>query len=83
MCNLYSMTANVGEVRRLFGPFRGDTWNFPAVGEIYPGRLAPVLRRDSDGALGLVFMAWGSQGRLEVARSRTFAIYRVPSGVRR
>ncbi len=61
MCNLYSMTANVDEMRRLFGPFRGDTSNLPPFGEIYPGRLAPVLRRDGED-LALELMTWGFPG---------------------
>ena len=27
VCNLYSMTATVDELRRMFGPFEGDTDN--------------------------------------------------------
>lgn len=61
MCNLYSMTATVDELRRLFGPFGGDTTNLPPYGEIYPGREAPVLRRSRDG-LVLETMTWGFPG---------------------
>ena len=46
MCNLYTMTATVDELRRAFGPFSGDTANLPPFDEIYPGKAAPVLRRD-------------------------------------
>ena len=45
MCNLYSMTATVDELRRIFGPFDGDTQNLPPFDEIYPGHQAPVLLR--------------------------------------
>ena len=45
MCNLYTMTATVDEMRRMFGPFDGDRDNLPPFDEIYPGRPAPVLRR--------------------------------------
>ena len=45
MCNLYSMTATVDELRQIFGPFDGDTDNVPPFDEIYPGHQAPVLRR--------------------------------------
>jgi len=48
MCNLYSMTATVDELRRLFGPFAGDTSNVPPFDEVYPGHQAPVLRRGQD-----------------------------------
>lgn len=61
MCNLYNMTATVDEMRRLFGPFRGDTDNLPPFGDIYPGRAAPVLRREN-GKLTLDTMTWGFPG---------------------
>lgn len=61
MCNLYSMTATVDELRRLFGPFTGDTANLPPFGEIYPGKPAPVLRREGEG-LALEMMEWGFPG---------------------
>ena len=53
MCNLYSMTATVDEMRRIFGPFEGDTTNLPPFDEIYPGHMAPVLRRNEQGGLEL------------------------------
>lgn len=62
MCNLYSMTATVDEMRRLFGPFGGDTANLPPFDEIYPGKSAPVLRRDSGSGLALDMMTWGFPG---------------------
>ena len=34
MCNLYTMTATVEEMRRAFGPFTGDTANLPPFDEI-------------------------------------------------
>lgn len=61
MCNLYNMTATVDEMRRVFGPFRGDTANLPPFGDIYPGRQAPVLRKGSEG-LELDVMTWGFPG---------------------
>ena len=61
MCNLYSMTATVDEMRRVFGPFAGDTANLPPFDEIYPGKPAPVLRRES-GGLKLETMTWGFPG---------------------
>ena len=61
MCNLYSMTASVDELRRLFGPFAGETSNLPAFDEIYPGKPAPVLRRHEEG-LKLELMEWGFPG---------------------
>jgi len=62
MCNLYSMTATVDEMRRIFGPFEGDTTNLPPFDEIYPGHMAPVLRRREDGGLKLEMMKWGFPG---------------------
>lgn len=61
MCNLYSMTATVDELRRVFGPFEGDTSNLPPFDEIYPGYQAPVLRREG-GGLKLEMMKWGFPG---------------------
>lgn len=48
MCNLYTMTTTVDEMRRVFGPFSGDTANLPPFDEIYPGRRA----RDAEGTAG-------------------------------
>src|SRR5215475_14469365 len=62
MCNLYSMTATVDEMRRIFGPFEGDTTNLPPYDEIFPGYSAPVLRRKEDGGLKLDMMKWGFPG---------------------
>lgn len=62
MCNLYSMTATVDELRRIFGSFEGETTNLPPFDEIYPGKQAPVLRRREDGALKLDMMTWGFPG---------------------
>ncbi|WP_265570227.1 SOS response-associated peptidase [Sphingomicrobium nitratireducens] len=61
MCNLYSMTATVDEMKKLFGGFEGDRANLPSYDEIYPGRLAPVLRRE-EGTLRLDEMEWGFPG---------------------
>ena len=62
MCNLYSMTASVDELRRIFGPFEGDTSNLPPYDEIFPGYSAPVLRQNEDGGLRLDHMKWGFPG---------------------
>jgi putative SOS response-associated peptidase YedK len=55
------MTATVEELRRVFGDFDGATTNLPPFDEIYPGRSAPVLRRDDTG-LKLETMTWGFPG---------------------
>ncbi len=65
MCNLYTMTASVAEIRNLFGGFDGDRDNLPTFDEIYPGRAAPVLRRagtGEGGRLKLETMVWGFPG---------------------
>ncbi len=69
MCNLYSMTATVDEMRRVFGGFDGDRQNLPPFDEIYPGHRAPVLRRGDGGGLALEMMSWGFPGPA-AARSR-------------
>ncbi len=69
MCNLYSMTATVDELRRVFGRFEGDTTNLPPFDEIYPGYRAPVLRRNDSGGLKLDMMSWGFPGPVS-AKSR-------------
>ncbi|QNP43004.1 SOS response-associated peptidase family protein [Sphingomonas daechungensis] len=56
------MTATVDELRRIFGSFDGDTTNLPPFDEIYPGQLAPVLRRNENGGLKLEHMKWGFPG---------------------
>lgn len=61
MCNLYSMTATVDEMKRLFGTFEGDRANLPPFDEIYPGKPAPVLRKSESG-LKLETMTWGFPG---------------------
>jgi putative SOS response-associated peptidase YedK len=62
MCNLYTMTATVDEMRRVFGPFSGGTANLPPFDEIFPGKQAPVLRRDGGAGLKLEMMTWGFPG---------------------
>ena len=56
------MTASVDEIRRLFGPFAGDTLNLQSFDAIYPGKLAPVLRRQDQGGITLELMEWGFPG---------------------
>ena len=62
MCNLYSMTATVDEMCRIFGAFEGETSNVPPFDEIYPGYSAPVLRCGEAGGLKLEMMQWGFPG---------------------
>jgi len=58
MCNLYTMTATVDELRRLFGPFDGDTANLPPFDVIFLGRAAPVVRSGGGEVLVLETMTW-------------------------
>ena len=62
MCNLYTMTATVDELRKTFGSFEGDRDNLPSFGEIYPDHAAPVLRRSDSGGLKLETMTSGFPG---------------------
>lgn len=55
------MTAGVDEIRRLVGSFEGEHTNLPPFDEIYPGRQAPVLRKQG-GRLTLDVMTWGFPG---------------------
>jgi len=61
MCNLYTMTASVDELKAVFGAFEGDRDNLAPFDEIYPGKAAPVLRASGDG-LKLETMSWGFPG---------------------
>ena len=69
MCNLYTMTATVDEMRRVFGPFTGDTANLPPFDEIYPGYQAPVLRREGAHRAGDVAII-GDEAYVERAIAR-------------
>lgn len=53
------MTATVDELRRMFGPFEGDRDNLPPFDNIFPGKLAPVLRRGGSEGMKLEMMSWG------------------------
>ncbi|PZO66540.1 MAG: DUF159 family protein [Paracoccus denitrificans] len=59
MCNLYSQTRSVDEIRRLFSqlPFLNAAGNLEA-GDIYPDQLAPIVRNAGDG-VELVRARWG------------------------
>ena len=56
------MAATLDEPRRAFGSFDGDRDNLPPFNEIYPGKPAPVLRRNEAGELLLEWMTWGFPG---------------------
>ena len=60
MCNLYSMTATVDEMRQMRALVERALAE-GAFGDIYPNYDAPVLRRDG-GELALEVMKWGFPG---------------------
>lgn len=61
MCNLYSHTAPVEAVRRLFGvkPERDGLGNAAALPAIFPRYRAPVIRSGEDGEREATTMHWG------------------------
>lgn len=59
MCNLYSMTANRAAILRLFGISHNRAADYAPQPAIFPGGLAPVIRRAGDGERELVVMSWG------------------------
>lgn len=60
MCNLYSMTRNVEAIRRLFrvSHNRAPT-SIEPLPAIFPGHLAPVVRRAEDGEREFTMLSWG------------------------
>lgn len=46
----------------MFGPFEGDRDNFPPFDNIFPGKEAPVLRRNGRDGMKLELMNWGFPG---------------------
>lgn len=62
MCNLYSMTASVEELRGTFRRFYGIGPDLPPFDEIRPGEKAPVLRLDGRRLLKFELMTWGLPG---------------------
>ena len=59
MCNLYSMTRVPEAVRHLFGVAHNRAAAFDPAPAIFPGYVAPIVRRASDGERELVTMNWG------------------------
>ncbi len=59
MCNLYSMTRVPEAVRRMFGVAHNRAAAFEPVPAIFPGYVAPVVRKAADGERELVTMNWG------------------------
>ncbi len=59
MCNLYSQTRAVEAVRRLFRVSSNRAAVFQPKDAIFPGHMAPVVRRAQDGERELVELSWG------------------------
>ena len=59
MCNLYSVTRNVEAVRNLFRVAHNRATAFEPLDAIFPGHLAPVVRRARDGERELSLLSWG------------------------
>ena len=59
MCNLYSMTANREAILRLFRISQNRATAIQSRDAIFPGYMAPIVRRTEDGTRELVEMSWG------------------------
>jgi len=59
MCNLYSMTRVPEAVRRLFRVPHNRCAAFEPLPAIFPGHLAPVVRKAADGERELSMLSWG------------------------
>jgi putative SOS response-associated peptidase YedK len=59
MCNLYSMTKVPEAVRRLFRVPSNRAAAFELKDAIFPGHMAPVVRRAEDGERELLELSWG------------------------
>lgn len=59
MCNLYSMTRTPEAVRRLFRVAHNRSAAFEPLPAIFPGHLAPVVRRAADGEREIAMLSWG------------------------
>jgi putative SOS response-associated peptidase YedK len=59
MCNLYSMTRVPDAVRRMFSVAHNRAAAFDPGPAIFPGYVAPVVRKAADGERELVTMNWG------------------------
>ncbi len=59
MCNLYSMTRNRDAILRLFRLSHNRAAAFDPQDAIFPGYVAPVVRKAPDGERELVNVNWG------------------------
>lgn len=59
MCNLYSMTTNREAIIRLFKVGDNRAASIEPQASIFPGSLAPVVRKSEDGERELLSLSWG------------------------
>lgn len=59
MCNLYSLTKSREAIAALFRVSHNRAAAFEPLPAIFPGHMAPVVRRTKDGERELVLMSWG------------------------
>src|SRR6266436_4654717 len=67
MCNLYSLNKKRDAVARFFRVSHNRAAAYEPLAAIFPGHIAPVVRRSADGEREVVTMSWGfmllQQGR--------------------
>lgn len=59
MCNLYAVTTARETMLRLFRVGDNRAATFAPLPAIFPGHVAPVVRRSTDGAREIIPMSWG------------------------
>ena len=68
MCNLYSMTKSQAAIRELTRAMFDRTGNLPPLPGIFPDKMAPIVRNDTDGQRELVMARWGMPRGAECSR---------------
>ena len=58
MCNLYSIKTRRADLARKFGFSDNRMAAFDPLEAIFPGHIAPIIRRSEDGARELVMRSW-------------------------
>ena len=74
MCNLYNITTNQEAIRAFANAARDIIGNMEPSLDVYPDRMAPIVRNASDGVRELASVRWGmpssSQALYEAATKR-------------
>lgn len=70
MCNLYNLSSNQEAIRRLFRVDLDRFGNLEPSLDLYPDRVAPVIRRDAQGRREMLPMIWGMPSPLFVTKGR-------------